>query len=508
MAQAADLYADGPGSIDQMEASGGLVTESPAPRVPRRGPMPGTTGRRFREESTVEEKQAFMEKTSGYSSEDWERTIIYVYQWAPSVDLTRNGQDKKYRKIYTRHMSEEDIKRDLGSGTYELKLNQIPPSGRGEKTIDRLVISIMDYDFPPNIPPGPWLDDPKNSDWLWAKPLLEAKYNRKPLSDTSGGSPTWDQIIRFVREERRPDQQGPRAQDQLMASVITILPSLLQQSNSANDPTKVIEALSRAKDMITAPPPPAQDNTLITFVMAQLTELQKQNAELIKVMLNQKAEAVKPADPLQQVNTMAELIKLVSGIVQPSSPKEPWVEVVENLGPQVVTAAEKLATAFAVRSQMNPRPQPPRPPQPQPQQVINVQPEPIPQQQQPQQQAQPEQAQPEMDTNQLSMLMNIAAEIAQAMNLCLTGEQYADQFLFKHGQALYDTIISQPKDQVLMVLKTVPQSWQMLQPFEPVLPSFIDSFYAYAELPEEEEAKSISEEVKEPVKPKKAKKTK
>jgi len=138
--------------------------------------------------------------------------------------------------------------------------------------------------------------------------------------------------------------------------------------------------------------------------------------------------------------------------------------------------------------------------QPNPAQVVTATAQPI-------TEPQPEPA-PAMDTNQLSILMNIAGEMSQALNLCLTGDQYADQFCFKHGQALYDQIIAQPKDTVLSLLKGIPQAWQMLQPFEGGLQEFVDSFYAYAQQEDEDAPKNISQPVSEPVKPKKAKKTK
>lgn len=505
MALAAEVAQEAPFSPAQL----GSFEEPEQPeRVPKRGPMP----RRFKQEDPIEKRQAFMEKTSLLTDEDWERTLIYVYQWAPIVDLTRGGQDKKYRKIYTRHMSEEAIKRDLGSGRYELKLNQLGPSGRGEKTIDRLIISIVDYDFPPNIPPGPWLDDPANADWQWAKPLLEARY-KKP-NGTGEGVPAY--MVQFMTDVRaelnRRSDLNPSAKDQLMSSVVTILPALLQQQNSANDPSKMLEALTKVRDMF-APAVPAQDNTMLSFLLAELKSSREQQTLLMTKLFEIKSEQTKQPDPLSQVKTMAELITLVSGIVQPPLAKEPWQDVVETLGPEVLKTVNTVAGAFAMGGRSNP-------PRPQPH-VVTVQPQPV---SQTPVQPQPVQSQtvppipepvpapiPEpadtMDTGMRSMIYQVAVLATNALNLGMLGEQFADQVCYKFGQAVYDQFIAAvPKETLLDRFKSVPEAWQLLQPFEAQLPSFIESFYAFATEEPGEEPKTISEP--EPVKPRKGAKKK
>jgi hypothetical protein len=467
----------------------------------------GSPSKRFgHQEASDQERQAFMEQTAGFSSDDWQRTLVYVYQWAPSVDLTRGGRDPKYRKIFTRHMSEEDIKRSLGSGTYELKLNQINPQGK-EKTINRIVISIMDYDFPPNIPPGPWLDDPKNADWLWAKPLLEAKYKTSssgnaPTQSVSSG-PTWGEMIQFMREERRPDA-APNAKDQLMTSVIGVLPALLQQQNTASDPSKVIEAMVKVKEMM-APPPTKEDNALLTFVLAQLTRLQESNDKLMTLLLTQKATENKAPDPLTQVETMTKIITAVSAFTQPPAPREPWQEVVSELGPKVLQLGENIVGTIGMQNRMRAAPPPPRPvPQTQPA-GMQPPPPPVPPAAQvatapnPEEQPTPQTEGPQMDTMQRTMLVNVAQLASQALNLSLTGDQFAEQVCYKFGQIVYDQFCgSVTQEALLPAFKSIPEAWQFLAPFEPHLPEFIASFYGFAEVPDElpDDAPPVPEVVK------------
>jgi hypothetical protein len=501
-----------------MATAATVETDTPLSAIPEDQPAwrpgqqkRGPASKRFgHEEASDQERQAFMEQTAGLSADDWQRSLIYVYQWAPSVDLTRGGRDPKYRKIFTRHMSEEDIKRALGSGTYELKLNQINPKGQ-EKTINRIVISIMDYDFPPNLPPGPWLDDPKNADWLWAKPLLEVKYKKasEPNGTTTAtNGPTWNEMIQFMREERRPDQ--PNAKDQLMTSVIAVLPALLQQQNNAQDPSKVIEAMAKVKEMITPPAPIQQDNTFMTFVLTQLTRLQESNDRLVQALLAQKTEATKQPDPLAQVKTMAEIMTTVSGFVTPPAAREPWQEVVTELGPRVLGLGEQIVSAVAMNAR---RPNPPqqRPAQQPPPQGTVVMPPPPqpttaaplpPPQETTAPQVQPEG--PEIDTMQRSLILQIAGLAHNALTVGMLGDEFAEKVCTSiFNDKIYESFITGvAEDQLLPLFKSIPEAWQLLAPFEADLPTFIESFYAYGEPDEEDETKSISQPLQDVAKPK------
>lgn len=463
-----------------------------------------------------DQQQSFWDYLTGLSSVDWEAHMLYVYMWDPIVDLTKGGRETKYRKRYTSAVNEESLKREIGSGTYQLKLNRLDQQTRREKTIKELVVNIFDPDFPPNLPPGGWLDDPRNKEWAWAKPILEKRWavNNAPAQSNDGVPAYMVQFMNEVRSElnRRTDL-NPSAKDQLMSSVVTILPQLLQQQNNANDPAKIIEALSRVKDIVAPPAPTPQDNTLLTFVMTQLTELQKSHNELIKAMLNQKQEATKAPDPLQQVKTMAELITTVSGIVQPAAPKEPWQTVVEDLGPKALDVAQNFVTSMAMRNAAMNRPAPPqaRPAavpvvtQPNPAAVpVPVQPEPV------ATHPVPENPAPDSPNSpgaaERPMLFQIAVLASNALNLGMEGDHFADQICYKFGTSAYDQFIATvPKDALLPKLQQVPEAWQLLQPFEALLPSFIDSFYAYAEQTSEDNPKNISEPAPEPVKPAKKK---
>lgn len=460
-----------------------------------RGRPPGTRQpKRWERESTSEEKIGFMEYTSGLTQVDWEDHILYVYQWAPVIDLTRGGLEKKYRKVYTQHRSEEDIKRDLGSGTYELRLNKTDRKSRKEKTIDRVVISIMDYDFPPNIPPGAWLDDSRNADWIWAKPLLEKKFSSVPKP--GDGNMNMAEVLRFLeaQQKRNGDATGPK--EQLMSSVIAILPQLLQQQNSAQDPSKLIDAIAKMKDITAVKSEtdgllpmllklvlePKAD-PMLPFILKQLEMMQTANTELMKQMMAMKSEAAKPQDPINMVDTMLSLVTKVQGIVQPAAPLEPWQQIVSeglpgliDLGKSYFTSRAMYENAKRPQQQTQAKPvttQPQVAAQPNPPQIIDTTAQTV---------SEEQNGMDQMEKQNLVLIANLAA---QALNLGLSGAQFADQMVFKFGEAAYNHFTQTfPKDGLIAKFKAVPEVWGIIGAFEAQLPQFVEDFYAP---PEEEE---------------------
>jgi hypothetical protein len=467
---------------------------------------PKGSGKRREAEATADERQSFMEYTSSLTEADWENHLLYVYQWQPFIDLTRGGQDKKYRKIYTCHMNEEAIKRDLGSGKYELKLNRADEKGH-EKTIKRLVFSIVDYDFPPNYPPGQWLDDPKNIDWIWAKPLLEKKYKPAAAAASGNGSPTWAEMMQFL-EAQRPKDGGTK--DQVMSTIVQILPQLLKQQSESQDPGKVFTALKEAKEFMTPPAAPedktsalllplliklidrdnkpasapAQD-PMIGLLMNQLAELQKQNTKYLELILQAKSEAT---NPLDQIDKFSEIIGKVSAIAAPAAPGSVWENLASDAIPKALGIVETFIQANAAAKAAQARMQATMPARPgttaptvvsmPPPQAAGVPAA------QPTTNGVDNPAQPEIDMNDRTMLSTIAAFAAQAMNLEVPGDEFAEKICRRFGDVQYEAFIGRfPKSEILAKLRSVPEAWEMLSPHEPALEQFIADFYAFAEEP-------------------------
>jgi hypothetical protein len=444
----------------------------------------------FNNELTPEE---FFALLAAIPDSDWPKSLVYNWRRDPYTDNTNGGRDPKYIDVVNHAITERNIKEEHGSGTYKLQINT------NDKYVAHTILSIEDPAFPPHIPPGDWLNNPRNKKWQSWKALVEKWWSQKikdatgPQNSGDGVPPYMVQFMTEVRQElyRRPDLTN-QGKDQLMSSVVSILPQLLAQQNTAQDPSKVIEALVKVKELV-APPaaaPSSEQNTLITFLLDEVKSMRQTTNDLMTRLIDMKTEATKQPSPMEQVKMMGELMTTVSGLVQAPVPQEPWQQVVSDLGPKVLDTVDKTMNMLAMRNAMQrpnagmgavpPRALPtgvaPAPPQP----TVPTPPQPTaPQPSQPEEQP--------MDTMQRSMLVNVAALAAQALNLGLEGDHFAEQICRKFGDMTYESFLKQvPKDQLLPQLKAIPEAWAMLQPFENLLPEFIDSFYAFDAEPEDQ----------------------
>jgi len=112
----------------------------------------------------------FFQRVASIDRADWgDRAKIKVYRLAPLINRLV-GSEHKFVTIYGEPITEEKLKIDHGSGRYRLYLNFKAPQTKDEKELDMVELDILDPAFPPKIPAGEWLDDPRNKQWAWAKP--------------------------------------------------------------------------------------------------------------------------------------------------------------------------------------------------------------------------------------------------------------------------------------------------------------------------------------------------
>ena len=477
---------------------------SPPPGKPKAGRPAGY--KPFDNEQTSED---FFVMLNAIPEADWPKSLVYVWRRDPFTDNTNGGREPKYIDVINRAVTERNIKEEHGSGVYKLQLNT------SDKYVTHTILSIEDINYPPHIPPGDWFNNPRNKKWQPWKPIVEKWWKEKLASISapvpmSNDNAALGELSRLVSQ--LANQNGKSDGDALSKTLVAwALQQTADQKKAERDsdsPGKIAELIRAVKELMPAPAAPVEkkDDPMLGFLLAQLTRVQESNDKLIQMMLVQKNDT---ANPLSQVETMAKLITTVSGIVQPAAPKEPWVETIEHLGPGVISALDKFATGMVMTRNAPRPPQQPQGPRPFPQQaqfnpaqVVTVQPvaqsqpagnEPPPPEVPAVATAAP--GEPDMDTAQRSMIWQIAILAANALNLRMDGDQFADQICFAHGEAIYQQFItSVPKESLLGRFKAVPEAWQVLSPYEQVLPTFIDSFYAFATEADEDETKPISPE--------------
>jgi len=223
-------------------------TETP-PKAKKSKPQPPKSGKP-RPKDDIPRAVSFFDRMGAISKADWgTRAKVKIYRTEPFTDLVRvTGQ--KYAIVYEEPITEERLKHDCGSGRYRLYLSYKAPAD-DEKEIDSVELEILDPKFPPNLPKGSWIDDPKNKKWEWAKPLLEARWAAE-TPEKPGNLNTVVETVRAVKE-------------------------LIPTPAPSNGVTDVLNTIRAVKELSPAPPPSTENamlNSIVQLVIAQNTAAQ------------------------------------------------------------------------------------------------------------------------------------------------------------------------------------------------------------------------------------------
>lgn len=266
----------------------------------------------------------FFEKLQQIDPADWsdQRAKVQVYRLAPIIDQLAGGSEFKFITFYHEPLTEQRLKIDQGSGKYRLYLKYTQPGGR-EQEVDKVDIAILDMNYPPRIPPGTWMDHPKNAEWAWAKPpgaglpgygYQQPQQQPQPVNPLLEGIKLGNEIRRDAREELKtaePQQHqataAPTAPDpfdtaaKIMAMrsndpMVTILSQQLKDMAIAAEAGRQREfelqkeLRQQANDRAAQQPAPAPPKSL----MDQLTEISDGYSKLKGLFGGGSSEAKEP----------------------------------------------------------------------------------------------------------------------------------------------------------------------------------------------------------------------
>ena len=256
-------------------------TQTETPKNKRGRPPKG-------EQRGIENSSRFFEVLKKIPAHAWSegKALVKVYRQEPCVDRTASGKPKHIQEYYEPIEGEERIKVDHGSGKYLLFLNYQGPKDSGVHEIERTNIDILDMKFPPKVPRGDWLDEPKNQGWLWAFPKEAPPPAVSPVSQLAETLDVLDGIQDRAAARARP-AEAPKPPEQ---------PSML-------------EIIRTVKEIMPPPVPPATDNkmldTIVALMNGQLDRMSRDNSELRKEI----AEARKNPEPHKStLGTLKELL--------------------------------------------------------------------------------------------------------------------------------------------------------------------------------------------------------
>ena len=437
--------------------------------------------------------QSFFDELRQIPEEDWDRLgwRLYLYRRWPRI----NKSDQPHYLDCVRHaIDEASLLETYGSGRYTIRLNN------ARKTIKTHVCEVHNLDRPPKIDLAELVDCEENRRYfeLWPdKKGKEAKAN-----GASGGDPVAELTKLIGKMVERNGQQSPEGEKLTTTLVNWALTQTAEERKAERDgdsPSKLTELVKAIKELNPSAPT-SGDSPMLQFVLGELKEtraqhaeemkeMRKQHADLMNQLISLKGEQTKQPSTLEQVKQMGEVISTFASVIPQATPMEPWQQMLVDTVPKATDMVEKLITMNAMNRRMPQAPRPGTPPQnPQPQPGVTVASPPVqanagtppaPPNPNP---AVPAPQVPEMDIMTKTLLVAIGDNAVAALKLGMAGDEFAERLCDNFGPRTYDNFIEQnPKETLLPLFASIPEAWTLLQPFEPVLPRFLDEFYAYAD---------------------------
>ena len=230
---------------------------------------------------------------------------VKIYRLAPLINRHVNSEHR-YIMDCTEPIDEDGLKRQCGSGRYRLYLTQKNQAGGGEHEAARGEVDVLDTAFPPKIPAGEWMDDPRNRQWAWARPKEPAAQQAaSSLGEVVDVIRAANEMRKEIREELTPQQ--PAAQP-------------------AAQPVAPVDPWSAAEKILTM----RSDNPMVTMLMAQMERMEKsaeaaraREFELQKELREQNRQqptAPAPKSVLEQITEAGEAYAKLRGIFGGAAP--------------------------------------------------------------------------------------------------------------------------------------------------------------------------------------------
>ena len=270
-----DESAEAQAFLEQSPMPSGSAASKEAPELPETNPL----------------DQTVYDWMRTFTEAEWTRIMCYVYRKRPIFEVDTSDGRPIYAAKFSEPFDEEDLKKVVGSGKYELRFVISPPQGGANRNLRRTDVFLMDLRFPPMLPLGDWLDNPRNAQWkgfraaIEERELIEAAERRKRLA-----------ILDNPQAAQQQQQAAAQEEEMANAAVMEALRDTQRQLNEVSNPERQLKTLSTLAEVLRPPaapaPPPPQDNGLKEFIgmlkdelkaaREEAAEARRQNFELLK----------------------------------------------------------------------------------------------------------------------------------------------------------------------------------------------------------------------------------
>lgn len=290
----------------------------------------------------------FWQWLSQFTADEWSYLIVYLWRVSPSIDTKSGGKPSNIRKFST-SFDIDTIREEEGSGHYRLDVCQVASTGAGSTRIAQHFFKILNMKYPPNVPPGDWLQRPENKEWAWAAQAIEA--NARRMGAEAARSP--------IAMAAAGDHNGS---GNTVAMFTTFDESMRRVLDMAS-PSNLLATMKDYRDMFmpAAAPPTGQDPAMLMLVGMFREELAATRTEL-------KELRAKNADPIPRQSFKEQLgdLKDVMKDLRDMSPRGQaggtgegpnWENVIATALPEVTKITSNLVDAFVPKRPAAPQAQ-------------------------------------------------------------------------------------------------------------------------------------------------------
>ena len=384
---------------------------------------------------------------------DWnEQLFMYLYRTSPPIDLGKKGEWKIEK--FARPITSQEILELHGSGKYKIMLDRWNPQ-TGHTSIVRIhYFEIMNLQYPPRVPYGPWIDKPENALWLWAKPALLEQLKAAPANGTATGPRAEGDLFKAAVEavkSLRPDV-GHAEQATLTQMVINTMEKanekVLQMANPATMLTMVdsIIKATASKETTAGSEVMKLVTSQLDALRTELSEERKFNRELLAKITTSGTAGGQAKSFKDELLDMTEVMERIGYSRNGGSSKTDWGSVAVEVGRDLLKGLTALGSVYIQSGGLRKPPPAPAGQQPRPSTIVDTTAQLAPAQQQ---QAAPAPEETAMDTmttiqrlsDQFGPLFDGAAPfLVDHFSKGATGMEFREWFCREYGEHAYRTI--------------------------------------------------------------------
>lgn len=322
--------------------NGAVPVANGAPSAPDTSPLakhrqPGPT----MDSSSAPQPQLTGEDTDPFlfmgriTTDEWKLTTVYLYRIKP---ITNRKGDTVNIGVYGSMFDQKDVLNEHGSGEYRVDIVRDKPHGGGRVRLRQLYFNVMNPKFPPKIPAGEWVDDPRNKEWEWARNTPQAQGLPLAAGIPQGlDSALLKTVFDFVEKKASTKED----QSELTAKMLDQLSKNQERMISLADPTKQLAVLESIFKVI-APQNRGGDDPLIQMLMEDRKAARAENAELRKLIMDRPA-------PKDFFETVQERMPILERLFGGGGGKADWRTMLAEGLTEVAKSAAPVAIALAGR---------------------------------------------------------------------------------------------------------------------------------------------------------------